>query len=720
MMTLFWTSPVLQRDVGLAGRIAGRLGYFVVALCLALLAAPPDVRAQTADQPGTNFVLSTAGTGGAFHQGGVSLSALIKIKLLPDMQIDLATSNSTGSLENIARLQEGTTDFAIVQGLLARDARLGTGLAADIGPQRNLRAITMLWPNVEHFIVRRDAAPTGTISDFLNVRGKRVSLGRERSAIESNRILLANLGLDIDRDVIQVPLAFRSSANAFRQGDIDALSLPASTPVAAFTDLIGELGPDAKVLNWSDDQLRQADSNLGLWSPLTIPAETYPGQTEPIQTIAQPNFLAVRADVDEDAVYEITKAIFENLPFLRRLHEPFRYLTLERAVDGLPVPLHPGTVRYFREARLDLSNAVIADNDYDIFGNDLTTPVEIRQRLGRGAVTLVTAEDGTSDRMTNELLDLLAPREDVRILPLKGKGTAHNLADLLYLSGVDIGVLQADAMDYARRQNLYPDLVDNIRYVTKWSDSEVHLLVRDDILKPGDLLEQPVNFGPRGSGSEVTASLLFNRLRIPVRQTSFAHATALEKLKAGEIAGMIHVAAKPIPLLQTIQVRDGLRFLSLPPPNNSGLYRPADLTVADYPTLIFGQQTIKTLAVPQVLATYDWPTDNDRYEPIARFVDIFLSGLNELQADSRHAKWLEVDPAVDLDGWQRHPTAEAFLAQRRTAAQSNGQGGPLTNTDGEAEKAAPRLGAGNQVSDDGPPARLPAAPGKPSRHRPIF
>ena len=81
-------------------------------------------------------MLSTATTGGAFHQGGVSLSALIKIKLLPTKQIDLTTRNSNGSLDNIKRLRDGTSDFAIVQALLGRYARSGSGVAESLGAQK--------------------------------------------------------------------------------------------------------------------------------------------------------------------------------------------------------------------------------------------------------------------------------------------------------------------------------------------------------------------------------------------------------------------------------------------------------------------------------------------------------------------------------------------------------------------------------------------------------
>ena len=594
----------LQQAVSSVCRLPAML--FPALLCCSLSATTS--LAQNSDAPvAKSLVLSTATTGGAFHQGGVSLSALIKLKLLPKEGIDLATSNSSGSLENIARLRDGTSDFAIVQALLGRYARSGADIASELGAQPDLRAVTMLWPNAEHFIIRRDLASSGTIADFMSLKGKRVSLGRERSAIASNRLLLGNLGLDISKDVDQALLSFRPSVAAFTRGDIDGLSLPASTPVPAFTELMSQLGPEALILSWTQEQLLKADGGRGLWSPLTIPAGVYEGQTTPLETIAQPNFLAVRADVDDDVVYAITKTIFENLPFLKRLHAPFQFLTPEHAIAGLPVPLHPGALRFYEEIRLDLSETVVAESDYDLFGDELTSPAAIRQRVGQGTVSLMITEDGTSDLLVDDLLDALADEGDVRVLPIQGKGAAHNLADLLYLSGIDVALLQVDALERERRRGIYPDLIGNLRYITKWADTEIHLLVRDDILDVKDLREQPVNFGPAGSGSEVTASLLFNRLRLPVEQTSYGHSQALEKLKAGEIAGMVHVAPKPVPLLRNVEVRDNLRLLPLTSFEGSDIYRPADLTVDDYPALIFGKQTVKTLAVPQVLAAYNWP-----------------------------------------------------------------------------------------------------------------
>ncbi|MGI9508910.1 MAG: TAXI family TRAP transporter solute-binding subunit, partial [Geminicoccaceae bacterium] len=253
----------------------------------------------------------------------------------------------------------------------------------------------------------------------------------------------------------------------------------------------------------------------------------------------------------------------------------------------------------------------------------------------------------------------------------------------------------------------------------------IHLLVRDDILKIKDLRDQSVNFGPAGSGGELTASRLFNKIRLPVKQTSFGHGRALEKLKAGEIAGMVHVAPKPVPLFREVEVRDGLRFLSLPDIDGFDLYRPADLTVEDYPTLVFGKQTVKTLAVPQVLAAYNWPPGHERYPPIASFVESFLEHLVDLQDQSRHAKWQDIDPAFDLDGWQRHPAVDGYLQQRRTVQRTTGKGGPLTGTDAssEAEDAAKETPSPVETPpSDGlaAPEAKPIMPANSTPRRPVF
>jgi TRAP-type uncharacterized transport system substrate-binding protein len=456
---------------------------------------------------------------------------------------------------------------------------------------------------------------------------------------------------------------------------------------------------------------------------LTLPADSYDGQSAPFETIAQPNFLAVRADVDEDAVYNITRTIFENLPFLTRLHAPFQFLTAENALAGLPVALHPGAKRYFDEIGIGVDEpaSVVAerridDEGFALFGDDLSSPSSIRQRVGQGLVKLITTEDRTSDLMVNDLLDTMASDQNLRVLPIRGLGAGHNLADLLYLDGIDIAVLQADALERERTRGVYPNLVDNIRTIAKWTDAEVHLLVRDDVLDINSLKGQPVNFGPSGSGSEVTAALLFDELDLPVEQRSDGHDLALRKLKAGKIAGMIYTAPKPAALFDSVEVRDGLRLLPVPSMEPAEMYRAAELTAQDYPSLVFGKKAVRTLAVPLVLASYNWPSENVRFQSIKSFVDSFLDRLADLQDGMRHKKWQDADPAFSLAGWERHPIVEDHIRQLQAAAEKqSGQGGPLTRAVPGSDKPGPTEAIIGRASPGNP-----IIPARGAARRPVF
>jgi TRAP transporter TAXI family solute receptor len=120
-------------------------------------------------------------------------------------------------------------------------------------------------------------------------------------------------------------------------------------PVSAVAQAFAAMGDDLVILDFDDEQVARANSVYDLWPRYEIPADTYPGQSEPVMTVAQPNFLAVRDDVSDDDVYLITKTIYENLPFLQNIHAATKDMALEKAIAGLPVPLHPGAVRFYEE-----------------------------------------------------------------------------------------------------------------------------------------------------------------------------------------------------------------------------------------------------------------------------------------------------------------------------------------------------------------------------------
>lgn len=330
------------------------LVFAAVAFLLGSLSA-----VQAADE--RSYLMATASTGGTYYPVGVALSTLVKVKLQPTQKIGMSAISSAGSGENIKLLRENEVQFAILQGLYGAYAWQGTGPIAADGPQKNLRSVTMLWQNVEHFTIAKKFAKTGTASDMVAMKGETISLGKKNSGtLGSNTVLLTNLGADVEKDYNLIYVGYGPSADAMQNGQATGMSTPAGAPVSAVTKAKANMGDDIVVLDFTDDQMKQADGGMELWTRYVIPAETYPGQAKDINTIAQPNFLAARADVDEDAVYQITKTIYENLPFLNAIHGATKAMAIEKAIAGLPMPLHPGAAKYYQEVGIKIPARLLA------------------------------------------------------------------------------------------------------------------------------------------------------------------------------------------------------------------------------------------------------------------------------------------------------------------------------------------------------------------------
>lgn len=334
-------------------RITG--GLMAAVLGLSLL---PGASAQA--QTERDYILATATTGGTYYPVGVALATLIKVKLQPKQKIGMSAITSAGSGDNIKLLRDKQAQFAIVQGLYGQWAWTGTGKVT--AKQPHLRSVSMLWQNVEHFVINADHAGTGTIDDLQTLKGMKFSIGKKNSGSEGSGLtILGNLGYDAENHFDLVHAGYGPSADLLQNGNIDGMNTPAGPPVGAVTKAFAALGDGIRVLDFTDAQMAKANGDGSLWTRYVIASGTYPGQTDPIKTIAQPNFLAVHADVDDDAVYQITRTIYENLPFLNGIHPATKAMKLDVAMAGLPVPLHPGAQRYFEEAGISVPATLKAD-----------------------------------------------------------------------------------------------------------------------------------------------------------------------------------------------------------------------------------------------------------------------------------------------------------------------------------------------------------------------
>ncbi|MDC7218045.1 MAG: TAXI family TRAP transporter solute-binding subunit [Spirochaetales bacterium] len=311
-------------------------------LCLTFAAAP----SQASDK---NLIIATATTGGTYYPVGVAIGTLVSIKLAKADKITATAINSAGSGENVQMLKNKEADLAILQALFGLNAYKGEGPYKGKA-FKDFRSITMLWENVEHFPLLNKYVKKGDISDLKGL-GKKFSIGKRGSGTEgSGRTLLKIMGVDVNKDLVLEFLGYTPSAQAMMDGRIAGANIPAGPPAAAITQLYAQLGSDdVTVLEFTDAQLAEIQKAYPIWNRYVIPAGTYPSQKEDIETIAQPNFLACRADLPDEVVYKITKTIYENLPFLNNIHKATKAMSLERATTGLPAPLHPGAEKFYRE-----------------------------------------------------------------------------------------------------------------------------------------------------------------------------------------------------------------------------------------------------------------------------------------------------------------------------------------------------------------------------------
>ena len=329
----------------------------VLTFLVAIFLVSSQIQAWAADK---DYVLNTASTGGTYHPVGTAIATLTKVKLLPKQKFSLTAVNSAGSGANVQALGAKTADFAILQGLYGSYAATGTGPISE--PQKNLRSVTMLWQNVEQFLVANEKVKSGTVSDLMGLKGQAAGMGKQNSGtLGSNKVLLSGLGLDISGDFDLVYAGYGPTADALANGQIVAAGIPSGPPTGAITKLMEANTGEFTILDVTSTEAKKMDGGRLLWTPYVIKAGTYPGQDKDINTIAQPNFLGVNASVDDNHVYLLTKTMYENLPFLQAIHPATKVMAIENAMAGLPVPLHPGAAKYYKEMGMTIPSHLVSN-----------------------------------------------------------------------------------------------------------------------------------------------------------------------------------------------------------------------------------------------------------------------------------------------------------------------------------------------------------------------
>ena len=288
--------------------------------------------------------IATGGTGGVYYPIGGGFAEMI------NNHIDgaQATAEVTGaSVENMGLIMRGDADLALVLADTAYQAYTGTG-DFDGRQIENTRAPASVYPNAVQLVTLAES----DIQSIADLAGKRVSVGAPGSGTELNaRALLEANGVNYE-DFTPQRLNFNETADAIRDGDIDAGFWSVGPPTSSILNLAATR--DIRLIGLSDEEIANAQEVEAVFAPYELAAGMYDGMDEAVQTIGIPNVLVVNADMDEELAYQLTQLLFENTDELIAVHPAANDTTVEFTMESTPVPLHPGALRYFEEVGAEI------------------------------------------------------------------------------------------------------------------------------------------------------------------------------------------------------------------------------------------------------------------------------------------------------------------------------------------------------------------------------
>ncbi len=281
-----------------------------------------------------------------------------------------------------------------------------------------------------------------------------------------------------------------------------------------------------------------------------------------------------------------------------------------------------------------------------------------------GTVGILAGDiDSTGLKIASDLARLLDNGNELRIIPMAGKGSIQNLSDLLTLKEVDIAIVQSDVLTRVAKIPRQPTLQSRVQYVAKLYSEEFHVLSRMQFMCLQDLTGRRVSFGPKDSGMAVTAEAVFEANGIAVDPLYLDHDDAIERLRRGELDAVVSVGGKPSRAFDKITHKDKVHFLDVEYlPGLQAAYLPAIITAEDYPGLVAPNESVATIAVSTVMAVQGVPPSSERFRILSRFSERFFASVEKFKTSGSFSpKWREVDIRAPLKGWQRFPAAERWL-----------------------------------------------------------
>ncbi len=285
------------------------------------------------------LTLGTGGTTGTYYAVGGTMSTVLNNAM---ENTSLKVVSTGASKANILDIDEKVSDIAIVQNDVMYYAFNGTDLFEADGAFDTFSAVAGLYDETCQVI-----AESG-ITSIADLKGKTVNVGDAGSGVEFNATqILAAYGLDIHKDIVKVNGSFGDAADSIKDGKIHAAFITAGAPTTAVVDL--SISKEINLLSIDDEHAEALMAEYPFYTKTIIPGGTYASVPEDVQTLSVRATLIAGNDLTEDAVYELTKALFENKDALANSNAKFAELDPALAVQGISVPFHPGAEKYFKE-----------------------------------------------------------------------------------------------------------------------------------------------------------------------------------------------------------------------------------------------------------------------------------------------------------------------------------------------------------------------------------
>ena len=290
----------------------------------------------------------------------------------------------------------------------------------------------------------------------------------------------------------------------------------------------------------------------------------------------------------------------------------------------------------------------------------------VKERINAWTVGLAGGLiEGAPLRLAAEVARVVNEEDKLHVLPIVTRGATENVNSLLYLRGVDAAIINTDVLEEYKAQ--VPLIDRRIVYILSLFPSELHIFVRPEIRSLEDLRDKKVNFNTQGTAAAYSGPLIFSRLGLNVEKMFIPHQVALEQMKRGEISAVVFVTSKPVDAFLKGRWDSGFKFLAVEyDAKFEDYYLPSAIDAADYPSLVPKGERIATIAVPTILAAYNWPQQSDRYRRMTRLVDHLFSRLDRLQRPGFDSKWKEVNLHARVPSLERFRPAQEWLDRPRS------------------------------------------------------